>query len=83
MLQSALRQLASTCEDSVLAYGDAVGQAFVLDGLNCTTDSGSLNHTGLVHCPGGSICCKGKCYGRIKAANTRSIVKARCKAGQL
>ena len=63
--QIGLRQLTSTCEDSVLSYGQEVSEAFGLNEHNCTTESGSFNSTNLVHCPGGTVCCNGKCYGSV------------------
>ena len=82
MHQSALSQLASTCEQSVVGYGSTVSDAFVLDGLNCTTNG--HNSTNVVHCPAGSICCNEKCYGSIKDDDVLlPVMESRCETGEL
>ena len=83
--KSALSQLATTCQQSVLSYGKDVSDAFMLQGFNCTTEEqGQTNSTKSIHCPAGSICCSGKCYGQIrKIGLPPSIVKPKCDLGQL
>ena len=84
---SALFQLNTTCQQSVFSYEDGITDAFLLDGFNCTTlndleTSATKNAT--IHCPAGSICCSGKCYGRIKKSGTRpTINEPRCGPGKL
>ena len=71
--QSALVQLNNTCQQSVYSYGDGLTDAFLLDGFNCTTLNDPTTSTvknETRHCPSGSICCSGKCYGRIKKSGT-------------
>ena len=85
--KSALSQLATTCQQSVLSYGKGVSDAFILQGFNCSTEGHEVhqsNNTKSMHCPAGSICCSGKCYGQIrKVGLIPSIVKTRCDPGQL
>ena len=85
--KSALSQLATTCQQSVLSYGEDVSDAFILKGFNCSTEEHEVhqsNNTNSMHCPAGSICCSGKCYGQIrKVGLSPSIVKTRCDPGQL
>ena len=87
--QSALIQLNTTCQQSVFSYGDEITDAFLLDGFNCTTindletlTTATKNET--IHCPAGSICCSGKCYGRIKKIGTRATInEPKCRPGKL
>ena len=87
--KSALSQLATTCQQSVLSYGEDVSDAFMLQGFNCTTEDSDVdltenNVTKAMHCPAGSICCSGKCYGQIKKNGlTPTIIKPKCDPGQL
>ena len=87
--RSTINQLAATCQQSVLSHGHVVSEAFIVPGHNCTIHGGQTaevaNQTeSYAHCPAGSICCSGKCYGRIKRVNQREpVTKLRCIPGQM
>ena len=87
--RSTIDQLASTCQQSVLSYGHVVSEAFIVPGHNCTIHGGQTaevaNKTeSYAHCPAGSICCSGKCYGRIKRVNQREpVTKLMCISGKM
>ena len=87
--RSTIDQLAATCQQSVLSHGHVVSEAFIVPGHNCTIHGGQTaevaNKTeSYAHCPAGSICCSGKCYGRIKRVNQREpVTELRCISGQM
>ena len=87
--RSTIDQLAATCQQSVLSHGHVVSEAFIVPGHNCTIHGGQTaelaNETeSYAHCPAGSICCSGKCYGRIKRVNQREpVTELRCISGQM
>ena len=87
--RSTINQLAATCQQSVLSHGHVVSEAFIVPGHNCTIHGGQTTEVAnetesYAHCPAGSICFSGKCYGRIKRVNQRkAVTHLRCKSGQM
>ena len=57
------------------------------NGRSVTTGTNNTNSTKYLHCPAGSVCCQGKCYGTIKkvddATRTTMDMESRCGGGKL